>query len=80
MPVPPPQPPVDPDPVNPVKPVVPVTPVPKIKKQKTVSIKSINTEATWQLETADDVKKYIAALEKKLMAQLEDDTVIHVEF
>lgn len=80
VPVTPPQPPVDPDPVNPVKPVVPTPPVPKIKKQKTVSIKSINTEATWQLETADDVKKYIAALEKKLMAQLEDDTVIHVEF
>lgn len=80
VPVIPPQPPVAPDPVNPVKPVIPVTPVPKIKKQKTVSIKSINTEATWQLETAADVKKYIAALEKKLMAQLEDDTVIHVEF
>ncbi|OUM19544.1 BREX system P-loop protein BrxC [Butyricicoccus porcorum] len=57
-----------------------VTPVPKVKKQRTISIKSINTEATWQLETSADVKKYIAELEKKLMAQLEDDTVIHVEF
>ena len=57
-----------------------VVPAPKVKKQKTISIKSINTEATWQLETSDDVKKYIAELEKKLMAQLEDDTVIHVEF
>jgi len=52
----------------------------KIKKQKVVSIKTINSEATWQIESADDVKKYIAELEKKLMAQLEDDTVIHVEF
>ena len=51
-----------------------------VKKRKTISIKSINTEATWQLETSEDVKKYIAELEKKLMAQLEDDTVIHVEF
>ena len=57
-----------------------VVPVPKVKKQRTISIKSINTEATWQLETSEDVKKYIAELEKKLMAQLEDDTVIHVEF
>ena len=57
-----------------------VTPVPKVKKQRTISIKSINTEATWQLETSADVKKYIAELEKKLMAQLEDDTIIHVEF
>ena len=57
-----------------------VTPVPKVKKQRTISIKSINTETTWQLETSADVKKYIAELERNLMAQLEDDTVIHVEF
>lgn len=56
------------------------TPTPKVKKQRTISIKSINTETTWQLETSEDVKKYIAELEKKLLAQLEEDTVIHVEF
>ena len=54
--------------------------VPKQKKQRTISIKSINTETTWQLETKEDVKRYVADLEKKLLAQLEDDTVIHVEF
>ena len=43
--------------------------LPKVKKQRTVSIKSINTETTWQLETVDDVKKYVAELEKKLIAQ-----------
>ena len=53
---------------------------PKVKKQKTVSIKSINTETTWQLETSEDVKKYIAELEMKLMAQLEVDTIIDIEF
>jgi hypothetical protein len=53
---------------------------PKVKKQKTVSIKSINTETSWQLETSEDVKKYVEALEKQLLAQLEDDTVVHVEF
>ena len=52
----------------------------KVKKQRIISIKSINAETTWQLETSEDVKRYIAELEKKLMAQLEDDTVIHVEF
>ena len=56
------------------------TPTPKIKKQRTISIKSINTETTWQLETSADVKKYLAELEKKLMDQLEEDTVIHIEF
>ena len=54
--------------------------LPKVKKQRTVSIKSINTETTWQLETVDDVKKYVAELEKKLMAQLEEDTVLNIEF
>lgn len=54
--------------------------VPKRKKQRTISIKSINTETTWQLETGEDVKRYVADLEKKLLAQLENDTVIHVEF
>lgn len=54
--------------------------VPVVKKQRTVSIKTINTESTWQLETVADVKKYIAELEKKLLAQLEEDTVLHIEF
>lgn len=76
-------------PVEPVKPpitppgqppVKPVTPPVKVKKQKTVSIKSINAETTWQLETEADVKRYMAVLEKKLMAQLEENTVINIEF
>ncbi|MDO4554252.1 MAG: BREX system P-loop protein BrxC [Lachnospiraceae bacterium] len=54
--------------------------MPKPKKQKTISIRTINTERTWQLETTDDVKKYVAELEKKLMAQLQEDTVVHIEF
>ncbi len=56
---------------------VPVAPV---KKTKTVSIKTINNSTTWQIETQDDVKHYVAELEKKLMASLEDDTVLNIEF
>ncbi len=56
------------------------SPAPKVKAQRVVSIKSINTETTWQLESVDDVKRYMAELEKKLLAQLEEDTVLHVEF
>ncbi len=63
---------VDPDPI--------LTHVPVVKKQRTVSIKSLNTSTTWQVETADDVKKYIEELEKKLLSQLEKDTVLHIEF
>lgn len=55
-------------------------PKPKIKKQKTISIKSVTVESTWQLETPEDVKHYVAALESKLMKTLEEDTVINIEF
>ena len=56
------------------------TPALKVKKTKTISIKSINTEQTWQLESPEDVKHYLAELEKKLIRALEDDTVINIEF
>lgn len=69
--------PVDP-PVNPVGPVDP--PKPKQKKKKTVSIKSITNTTTWQMETPEDVQKYIADLQKKLMAQLEENTIVNIEF
>ena len=60
-------------------PVVTPPPAP-VKKQKTISIKAINTQSTWQLENADDVKKYITELEKKLMNSLEEGTIINIEF
>ena len=58
----------------------PEPPKPKIKKQKTVSIKSINTSNTWQLEDADDVRRYVSDLQGKLMKVLEEDTIINIEF
>ncbi len=58
----------------------PNKPVVKVKKKKTVSIKSINAAATWRIENEDDVRKYIAELEKKLMNTLEEDTIINIEF
>ena len=57
-----------------------ITPTAPVKKQKTISIKSINTQSTWQLENADDVKKYIAELEQKLINSLEEGTIINIEF
>ena len=60
----------------------PVTPPPAkpVKKRKSVSIKTINNASTWQIETEDDVKKYVSELEKRLIATLEDNTVINIEF
>ena len=51
-----------------------------VKKQKTISIKNVNTSTTWQLETQEDVQKYITALQNKLNSLLEKDTVINIEF
>ena len=56
------------------------TPTPVIKKRKTISIKSINSSVSWQLESEADVKKYVSELEKKLMQTLEDDTIINIQF
>lgn len=58
----------------------PDIPQPKPKKKKTVSIKSITNTTTWQLETAEDVHRYIADLQKKLMNQLEENTIVNIEF
>ena len=58
----------------------PVMSAPRVKRAKTISIKSVNAEQTWQIETPEDVKRYITELEKKLLGALEDDTVIHIEF
>ena len=58
----------------------PATPPRPAKKKKTVSIKTINNAATWQIESEADVKRYVAELENKLMNALEDDTIINIEF
>lgn len=61
------------------QPVTPVIPVP-VKKHKTISIKTVNTSTTWQLETPEDVQKYISALQNKLNGLLEENTIINIEF
>ena len=53
---------------------------PQVKKHKTVSIRTINTATTWQLETKEDVERYIQTLQTKLNALLEKDTIVNIEF
>ncbi len=59
---------------------VPPTLITPIKNRKTISIKSVNNASSWQIETEEDVRRYVAELEKKLIDSLEDDTIINVEF
>ena len=69
-----------PDPADPEQQDTPVVPQPKPKKNKIVSIKSVTSAATWQLETPEDVQKYITALQNKLNGMLQENTILHIEF
>jgi hypothetical protein len=53
---------------------------PKIKKRKNISIKTINLSASWQIETVQDVDKYIAVLRERILKQLDEDTIVNIEF
>ena len=58
-----------------------VTPAPvKIRKTKNVSIKMMTGTSSWRLESKEDIDKYIDSLRKALEAQLDDDTIVNVEF
>ncbi len=51
-----------------------------VRKKKTVSIKSVNSATTWQIETIEDVDEYLKELRKKLIGTLEDNTIVNIEF
>ena len=59
---------------------VPYIKKPKIKTQKTVSIKSINTETTWRIETEADVDNYVETLRAKIKQNVKEDTILNIEF
>jgi hypothetical protein len=52
----------------------------KARKTRNVSIKQMTGTASWRLECAEDVEKHIAQLRKTLMDQLDEDTIVNVEF
>lgn len=50
------------------------------KQIRTVSIRTVNLERTWRIETEDDVDRYLAELGSRLKQQLKEDIVLHIEF
>ena len=52
----------------------------KIRKTKNVSIKMMTGTASWRLESKEDIDRYINSLRKTLEAQLDEDTIVNVEF
>ena len=61
-------------------PAEPPKPLPKVKKKKRVAIKSVTLTSSWRLETEEDIEKYLASLRENLKAQLEEDTIVNIEF
>ena len=55
-------------------------PVLNVKKRRSISIRNINISNSWQIETSQDVDKYIAALRERILRELDDETVINIEF
>lgn len=51
-----------------------------VKKQKSISIKNISLTSSWQIESAQDLDKYISELREQIMKELDQDTIINIEF
>ena len=52
----------------------------KVRRTRRVPIRQMTGTASWRLESAEDVDRYLAQLREKLTAQLDADTIINVEF
>lgn len=52
----------------------------KLRKTKNVSIKMMTGTASWRLESKADIDRYIDSLRKTLEAQLDEGTIVNVEF
>ena len=52
----------------------------KVKKKKNISIKSVSVSSSWQIETPQDVDKYLAELRTQILKELAEDTIVNIEF
>lgn len=57
-----------------------VAPPLKIKKHKNISIKTVNVANSWQIESVQDVDKYMDELRAQIIKELDEDTVVNIEF
>lgn len=55
---------------------LPITQIPKPKKRKNVSISYVAGARTYSLETEHDIDKFLVDIKRKLMSELEEDTII----
>ena len=57
-----------------------LTPKTHIKRTKNIQIKTVIHTSSWRLESEEDIEKYVAALRQELTSELDDDTIINIEF
>lgn len=50
------------------------------KKHRNLSIKDINISNSWQIETKDDIDKYLQDLKMRLEKEIEENTILNIEF
>jgi hypothetical protein len=55
-------------------------PKPQSPKVKNVSIKNINVGGTWQIKSEADIDERIAELRKRIRNEMEENTVLNIEF
>lgn len=49
-------------------------------KRKNISIKDINPSNSWRVETTEDLDRYLKELKEKLEEELEENTILNIEF
>ena len=52
----------------------------KTKKKKNVAIKTVTQTSSWRIESKEDIDTYVENLRKRLEAELEEETIINIEF
>lgn len=52
----------------------------KVRKTRNISMKKVVGTSSWRLENEKDVVRYVSELRKVLLAQLDEDTIVNVEF
>ena len=57
-----------------------VEPVVVLKKKKNISIKTISVAASWQIESAADLDKHLTEMRERILRELEENTVVNIEF
>lgn len=50
------------------------------KKRRNLSIKDLNPSNSWQIETKEDLEKYLQNLKIRLEKEIEENTILNIEF